>query len=207
MSSKNDHRAPTTQPIHDLLAERWSPRAFDDRAVTHEMLGSLIEAARWAPSCFNDQPWYFVLGCKGESDDGDAWNKVYGTLVEANQVWAQRAPVLGISIARAQFEMNGKDNRHAIYDTGAAAFALTVQAQARGLVVHQMAGFDPEAAMAAFDIPDGHTPMAAMAIGYIGSPDVLGDDLKERELAPRERRPLSESFFGGAWGQAHPATE
>jgi len=203
----NDRRAATLQPIHDLLAERWSPRAFADRAVTHEMLGSLFEAARWAPSCFNDQPWYFVFGCKGESDDGDAWNKVHDCLVEANQVWAKHAPVLGISVARTKFTFNGNDNRHAMYDTGAAAFALTVQAQARGLAVHQMGGFDADAAKTAFGIPADHTPMAAIAIGYEGSADQLEGDLAERERAPRERRALGQTVFGGAWGEAHPATE
>lgn len=203
----SDRRAHTLQPIHDLLAERWSPRAFADRAVTHEMLGSLLEAARWAPSCFNDQPWYFVFGHKGESEDGDAWNKAYDCLVEANQVWAQHAPVLGLSIARTRFTFNGNENRFAAYDTGAATFALTVQAQARGLFVHQMGGFDAEAAKRAFQIPDVHTPMAAIAIGYMGDAKSLEGELAEREGAPRERRALGETVFGGTWGEAHPATE
>ena len=196
--------ADTTYPVHDLIAQRWSPRAFDDRAPSREQLVALFESARWAPSCFNDQPWSFVVGVKGASDDGDAWRKVYETLVSANQAWAERAPVLAIAVARTAFAFNGKPNRHAGYDTGAASFALTVQAQALGLVVHQMGGFDADAAKATFGIGADQEPMAALAIGFPGSADLLDGDLAERERAPRERRALDGTVFGGTFGEAHP---
>lgn len=200
----DDRRATTARPIHDLLAERWSPRAFDERALERDQLVALFEAARWAPSCFNDQPWSFVVGVKGADDDGGAWQTIHDTLMAANQVWAQRAPVLAISVARTSFVFNGKANRHAGYDTGAATFALSVQAQALGLVVHQMGGFDAGAAKTAFGMGDDQEPMAALAIGHPGSADLLEGDLKERELAPRERRALGETVFGGTFGEAHP---
>lgn len=201
----SDRRASSTQPLHDLIAERWSPRAFDDRAVSEDQLRALFEAARWAPSCFNDQPWHFVVGVKGAGDDGDGWQKVHNALVPANQAWAHRAPVLAIAVARLGFAYNSKPNRHALYDTGAASMSLSYQAQAMGLVVHQMGGFDVGAARSAFGIGDTHEPIAALAIGYAASADVLDGDLRERELAPRERRAADETFFGGTFGSAHPA--
>lgn len=198
-----DRRADARFPLHDLVALRWSPRAFADRPVAREQLGALFEAARWAPSCFNDQPWSFVVGVKG-ADDGDAWKKVFDVLVPANQAWAQHAPVLALSIARTVFAFNGKHNRHALYDTGAAAMNLTVQAQALGLVVHQMGGFDVEKARAAFALPANNDPIAAMAIGYAGDASALPPDLAQRELAPRARRELGATFFGGTFGATHP---
>jgi nitroreductase len=203
--STSDRRATSAQPLHDLIAERWSPRAFDDRTVTKEQLRALFEAARWAPSCFNDQPWTYVVGVKGASDDGGAWQKVHDALVPPNQAWAHRAPVLAIAVARLQFAFNGKPNRHALYDTGAASMSLSYQAQAMGLVVHQMGGFDVDAARTAFGIEDTHDPIAALAIGYAAPASVLEGDLRERELAPRERRAANETFFGGTFGTAHPA--
>jgi nitroreductase len=202
-TSPSDRRAAARFPLHDLVALRWSPRAFADRPVTREQLGALFEAARWAPSCFNDQPWSFVVGVKG-ADDGGAWKKLHDVLVPFNQSWAQRAPVLALSIARTNFKLDGKPNRHALYDTGAAAMNLTVQAEALGLVVHQMGGFDVEKARAAFALPANHEPVAAIAIGYAGEAGVLPPELAQRELAPRERRELSATFFGGTFGSAHP---
>jgi nitroreductase len=203
----SDRRAAARFPLHDLVALRWSPRAIAPRPVTREQLGALFEAARWAPSCFNDQPWCFVVGSKGASDDGDAWRKVHDVLVPANQVWAQHAPVLAISIARTTFAFNGKPNRHALYDTGAAAMNLAVQAQALGLVVHQMGGFDVEKARTAFALPANHEPVAALAIGYAGDASALPAELAERERAPRARRELSATFFGGTFGATHPVAK
>ncbi|MEZ5978346.1 MAG: nitroreductase family protein [Planctomycetota bacterium] len=172
--------------------------------MSREDLGSLFEAARWAPSCFNDQPWSFVVGVKGANDDGDAWRKVFEALVPANQTWAERAPVLAVSIAREAFAHDGKPNRWAPYDTGAAAFALTLQAQALGLHVHQMGGFDAEKIRASFGVGADHQPMAAIAIGYATGAHVLPEKLAEREVAPRTRRELDGTFFGGTFGEAHP---
>ncbi|MFI5097064.1 MAG: nitroreductase family protein [Candidatus Acidiferrales bacterium] len=193
--------AATQYPVHELIRERWSPRAFSETAVLPEILQSLFEAARWAPSCNNEQPWAFVVGIRG---DGDTFKKILGTLVEANQTWARHAPVLAIAVSELAFAKNGHSNRNAFYDTGAAVSQLTTEATARGLFVHQMAGFDPQKAAEAFAIPISWEPIAAFAIGHAGDPQTLPDVLRERELAPRTRKPLHEFVMSGQWGNAAP---
>ena len=185
--------------IHDLLAQRWSPRVFQDRAVAEEVLTALLEAARWSPSSYNEQPWRFLVGVKGS---GDTWERLLDTLVEFNQEWARSAPVLLLAVASTRFERNAKENRHAPYDTGAACMSLSVEAQARGLAVHQMAGFDAGRAREHFSIPPNCEPMAALAVGYPGDPGELEGEARAREEAPRERRALSELAFEDAWGTA-----
>jgi nitroreductase len=189
--------APTQYPVHELIRERWSPRAFSDKAVAPEILQSLFEAARWAPSCSNEQPWAFLVGVKG---DGDTFQRILGTLVEGNQVWAKNAPVLVIAVSQLAFARNGQPNRNAFYDTGAAVSQLTTEATSRGLFVHQMAGFDPRKAVEAFAIPNGWEPISVFALGYLGDPQTLPDTLRERELAPGKRKPLHEFVMSGSWG-------
>lgn len=184
-------------PIHELIRRRWSPRAFSDRPVEPKTLCSLFEAARWAPSCYNDQPWYFLVGTK--QHDRETWDDVLDCLVEGNRTWAKDAPVLGLSVARLKFSRNDEPNRHARHDVGLAAENLVLEALNRGLFVHQMAGFSRETARERFRIPEDHEPMAAMAAGYPGRPGDLPEDLRERERSPRERRPLEEFVFGAAW--------
>ena len=193
--------APNDFPVHQLIRERWSPRAFADKPVAGEVLGSLFEAARWAPSSNNEQPWAFIVGTK---DDPVNFDKVLGTLVEFNASWAKRAPVLAIAVAELAFEKNHAPNRNAYYDTGAASALLSVQATVEGLAVHQMAGFDPEQARRVFGIPQGWEAIAALAIGYPGDPDSLPDKLKDRELAPRTRKPIREFVMTGTWGHTAP---
>lgn len=188
----NDH------PIHELLRERWSPRAFADKPVTSEVLRSLFEAARWAPSSNNEQPWAFIVATK---DDAATHSKLLSALVEFNQAWAKNAPVLGIAVSRLAFARNGHPNRNAFYDTGAAMAHLTMEATSRGLLVHQMAGFDPHKAIHLFSIPAGWEPIAAFVLGYPGDPESLPENLRERELAPRSRKPLTEFIMSGSWGQ------
>lgn len=190
--------APTDYPIHELLRERWSPRAFSEQAVLPEVLRGLFEAARWAPSSSNEQPWSFLVGTK---DDKEFHAKLVSTLVEGNQVWAKHAPVLGIAVTKLAFARGNHPNRNAFYDTGAALADLTVEATSRGLFVHQMGGFDPPKAIELFSIPTGWEPIAAFAIGYPGDPQSLPENLRERELAPRSRKPLSELVMSGSWGQ------
>jgi nitroreductase len=190
--------AATRFPIEALLAERWSPRAFQQRAVEQEKLGSLLEAARLAPSCFNDQPWSFFVATR---DERERFERLASCLVETNRAWAEKAPVLMLSVARKTFRQNGKPNRHAGHDVGLAVGGMLVQAQALGLSVHQMAGFDAQRARELLGIPDDHEPMAMTAVGYRGEPDALPDKLRERELAPRERRPLAEIAFGARFGE------
>lgn len=189
--------AETSVPIHEILSERWSPRAFEARPVEPEKLRSLFEAARWAASSFNAQPWYFIVAAK---DDHESYRKVLESFVEFNQGWARNAPVIGLSVARLNFEHNGQINRHAFHDVGQAAANLAVQAAAHGLQLHQMAGILPEKARELFSIPQGYEAVAGFALGYPGNPESLSQQLKERELAPRTRKPLASFVFSGKWG-------
>lgn len=193
--------AATQHPVHELIRERWSPRAFSEKAVSPEILQSLFEAARWAPSSSNEQPWVFLVGSKG---DGDTFQRILGTLVEFNQTWAKHAPVLVIAVSQLAFAKSGQPNRNAFYDTGAAVSQLTTEATCRGLFVHQMAGFDPRKAVEAFAIPNGWEPIAVFALGYAGDPQTLPDTLRERELAPGKRKPLHEFVMSGNWGNVAP---
>lgn len=185
--------------IHELIAKRWSPLAFDaSRPVSREHLLSLLEAARWAPSCYGAQPWRYVIYDK--NTHAQAWEKAFNCLAEANQVWAKNAPVLMLAVTRNFFEHNDQPNRWAQYDCGAATENLCLQAIDKGLIVHQMGGFDPHQAHEVLGIPPDFTCMAMIAIGYQASPDILEGEYKERELAERQRKPLEELFFEGEWG-------
>jgi nitroreductase len=188
-------------PVHQLIRDRWSPRSFEDKAIPEDVLRSLFEAARWAPSSNNEQPWAYIVATK---DDKGNFDKILGTLVEFNVSWAKHASALAIAVAKLSFAQNHAPNRNAQYDTGAASALLSVEATARGLAVHQMAGFDPEKARTTFEIPEGWEAIAAMAIGYPGSPDSLPPKLKDRELAPRTRKPIREFVMTGNWGHAAP---
>jgi nitroreductase len=192
--------AASDHPVHDLIRHRWSPRAFADKPVSPEVLRSLFEAARWAPSSSNEQPWAFLVASK----DDPVYPKLLSTLVEFNQLWAKNAPVLAIAVSRLSFARNGHPNRNAFYDTGAAVAHLTMEASARGLFVHQMGGFDPRKAKELFSIPDDWEAIAAFVIGHPGDPQSLPETLRDRELAPRSRKPLSEFVMSGAWGQPAP---
>ncbi len=194
--------AETESPIHELLRRRWSPRAYSERMVEPAKLQSLLEAARWAPSSNNEQPWSIVLATK---DDTEGYARLLSCLKEGNKKWAFRAPVLMLSVARLTFEDDGTPNRHAFHDTGMAIFSLALQATALGLIAHQMAGFDIERARAELKIPAGHEPVAMIAVGYPGEPDLLPDYLKQRELAPRDRKPVSAFVYGAVWGEPLPS--
>lgn len=176
-------------PVQEIVRRRWSPRAFSDRPVEPGALRSLLEAARWAPSSYNEQPWAFLVARREEPAEFD---RMLGCLVPGNQTWARSAPVLVISVAKQAFDRNGKPNRHAFHDVGAAAAWLTVEATARGLFVHQMAGIDVEKIRETFGVPAGLEPAAGIAIGYLADP---------AEPAPRVRKPQAEFVFSGGWGQ------
>ena len=189
--------APSDFPVHQLIIDRWSPRAFSERPVPPDVLRSLFEAARWAPSSNNEQPWAYIVATR---DDHENFAKVLSVLVEFNASWAKSAPMLALAVAELNFAKNNAPNRNAQYDTGAATALLSVEATARGLAVHQMAGFDPAKAREVFTIPAGWEAIAAIAIGYPGDPNSLPQALKDRELAPRTRKPLSEFVMSGHWG-------
>lgn len=158
---------------------------------------SLFEAARWTPSCFNDQPWHFIYAHRNQEQ---AFSKLLACIMPANQTWAKNASVLMIAVASTQFRHNGKPNAHAIYDTGAAVMSLTLEATSQGLYVHQMGGFDPQAARDTFSIPAGNDPIVAIALGYIGSLEGLPAELQKREIDVPNRRTQQEFAFEGGWG-------
>jgi nitroreductase len=193
--------ADTAYPIHDLLKRRWSPRAFSDKPVEPETLRSLWEAARWAPSCFNEQPWYFLVAT---TQDRAEYDRLLACLNEGNAAWAKHAPVLMVSVARTAFQGDGGPNRHALHDVGQAVAGLTLEATALGLFVHQMAGFSPEKVRQAYGVPEGFEPVAAIALGYPGDPAALPEKLRERQVAPRSRKPLQDFVFSGRWGLTSP---
>ena len=195
-----DRRAITSVPIYDLLARRWSPRAFDaNRSVTREQLVTLLEAGRWAPSCNGDEPWRYLIWDKARDPQG--WQAAFDCLSDNNKKWVKNVPLLMLSCAGSIFGHTGKPNRWGQHDTGAASVSMALQAVALGLIVHQMGGFDVEKARAAFSIPAEYTPMAMIAIGYQAEPDILDDETKAKELKPRARKPLGEKFFEGGWGK------
>jgi nitroreductase len=191
--------APAEAPIHDLITHRWSPRAFDSRAVEPDKLRTLFEAARWSASSYNAQPWYFIVGTK--NDPGN-YKKVLDSFVEFNQGWAKSAPVVALSVAGFKMPHDGSTNRHAFHDVGQAAATLALQATALGLQVHQMAGIIPDKAREIFGIPPDFEAVAGFAIGYAGDPLTLPEGrLRDNETGARQRKPLSSFVFTGKWGQ------
>ncbi len=190
--------ADTQYPIDPLLADRWSPRAFSDQPVEPEKLRSLMEATRWAASAFNEQPWRFVLVTK---NDGPAYDQALACLVEANQAWAQHAPVLLLTFVRTTFTRNDKPNRVAEHDLGLAMGNLSTQATALGLRVHQMAGVDLDLMKQTYRVPEPFEPATAAAIGYPGDPDSLEPGwAQDAERAPRSRNPFTAFVFKDTWG-------
>ena len=196
--------ATTEQPIDTLIANRWSARAFDPfKPVSREQIITLCEAARWAPSCFGDEPWRFIVCQKDDTHNSgsDSWQLALECLAPSNQTWVKNAPVIVLVCADSLFGHNQTPNRWAQYDTGAAAENLCLQARSIGLMTHQMGGFNADAAREAFKIPAQITPMSMIAIGYEGEADSLPDELKARELAARKRKLLNDLFFKGNWGK------
>jgi nitroreductase len=189
--------AKTIYPINDLSKIRWSPRAFSGKPVEKEKIRSILEAARWSPSSANEQPWRFMIGFR----EDETWQKIFNTLDKGNKVWANPAPVLMLCIGKKVRSRNNTPNAHFKYDTGQAAAHLTFEATHQGLFVHQMAGFDPDMAIHEFEIPPDHQPLTAIALGYIGDPSSLPDELKKRELAERKRKDFDELVFSGTFGQ------
>jgi len=189
--------ATTDYPVHDLIARRWSPRAMEPRPVPAKALRSLLEAARWAPSSYNEQPWSFIVARR---EDEAEFQAMLGCLVDVNQAWARNAGALILTVTRSRFSHNDKPNRHAYHDVGLAAANLTLQATSSGLVVHQMGGVRREKACEVYGIPDGHEVVTAIAVGYPGRAEQLPEQFREAESAPRKRKPQDEIVFRGAWG-------
>jgi nitroreductase len=180
-------------PIHPLLGRRFSPRAFADKPVTDEELELMLEAARWAPSSRNEQPWRFVVARRGEEGHAD----MLASLLESNRRWADKAPVLVLCLVRRDFERLAMPNLHAWHDMGLAIASLTFQATELGIGLHQLAGFQPDLARSSFGIPETYDLVSVLALGHTGSPDLLPPDLRDRELAKTTRHPLDEIVHHG----------
>ncbi len=189
----------TEIPLIESISRRWSPRAFATTPVSQDRLRQLLEAARWAPSCYNAQPWRFIVGTQ---DNPETFRKLSKCLIPVNQSWAAKAPVLMLALAELNFAHNGKPNRHAAHDVGLALGNLLNQATILGLQAHLMAGFSGNTARELFAVPDTHDPVTMLALGYPGDPESLPDTLREKELAPRTRKSLDEIAFGGTLGES-----
>jgi nitroreductase len=186
--------------IRDVLRRRWSPKSFSDKLVEPEKLRTILEAARWAPSSFNEQPWSFIVARK---EDPQEYSALLSSLSEKNQGWARRAPVLILSVAKRGLTINGQLNRHAFHDVGLATANLIIQASALGLFTHPMGGFSVEKVREAFEIPEGYEPVTVIALGYLPELMELGESPSSLVTKSRNRKPLDEFVYEGRWG--HPA--
>jgi len=189
--------APAVAGVLPVVLERWSPRAFSERAVSNAELKKVFEAARWAPSSNNEQPWRFVVGLRGTGTHA----KISESLAGFNKEWAPKAPVLLLGVASTRFSRNGNPNNYALFDLGQATTLITLQAKALGLATHQMGGFDHDAVRALLQIPEEYALGSVMALGYQAEPGTLANEkLLASETAPRTRKPLAEIVFS-AWDE------
>jgi nitroreductase len=195
----SEARSEAGADIEPELEKRWSPYAYSDRLVSAADLAAILEAARWAPSSYNEQPWRYIVAAK---EDSAEFERLLSCLVEGNQAWAKAAPVLALGCTSLNFSKNGKPNAAAEHDLGLASATLTFEATTRGLVVHQMIGILPDKARELYGIPDDAKALTGLAIGYAAGPETLPESLKGRDLAPRTRNAITEFVFGGSWGKA-----
>ena len=194
-------RAATDHPVHRLISDRWSPYAYSERSVPDSDLVSLFEAARWAPSSFNEQPWSYILAKREEAGE---FEKLLSCLTEGNQAWAKSAAALALGIVRLRFSRNDRPNRHARHDLGLASANLSLEATARGITVHQMAGIVPDRARELYAIPEGAEAVTGMAIGYPADSGTAPEELVRRDESRRPRNPLKNMVFAGRWEQPAP---
>ena len=185
----------TDYTIHPLIASRWSPRAYDSKPVEKDKLQRIFEAARWAASSSNLQPWYFLVGFKGD----EVFKKIFDTLIEFNQLWVEKAPVLVLAIAKTT-NNRGELNKSYSYDLGQSIAILSLQAMAEGVYTHQMGGFDASASALALEIPDEYKVLVVFTLGYLGDAEMLHPKLRNLEMSSRQRRSISESVFTGSFG-------
>ncbi|MEM7304262.1 MAG: nitroreductase family protein [Pseudomonadota bacterium] len=192
-------KANTDHPVHEIIQHRWSPYRFSDRSITSQDLHALFEAARWAPSSYNEQPWRYIMASK---DQPEEFNTIIACLEESNQVWAKNASALVLGFARTTFERNGKLNKAAFHDLGAAASYMSFEATSRGIAIHQIIGLLPEVVKEKYEFPKEFEVLTALAIGYADlSP---GDDgvHSERDNTARSRKKISDFVFHKTWGSA-----
>jgi nitroreductase len=197
MSQEHPKYADPDYPIHDLLAHRWSPYAFEPKPVPEDDLRSCLEAARWAPSSYNEQPWSFLLARR---QDEEEFQKMLGCLAEANQKWARNVSALILTVVSRKFSRDGRPNKACEHDIGLAAASLGVQATHLGLHVHQMIGLKPDHAREVYGVPEDHDVFTAIAIGYAAEGDGADEAMLQRDRKPRSRKPLEEWVFSGSWG-------
>ena len=191
-------QASPDHPIHKLIVSRWSPYSFSTRPIPREDLLAIFEAARWAASSFNEQPWRYLVAHRDQTED---FEKILGCLLEGNRIWARAAPTLALGCTRRTFSRNGRPNRVAQHDLGLASASLTFEATSRGVYVHQMAGILPEKARQVFNIPKTFECVTGLALGYWAEPDTGSRELHARDERARTRRPLNEFVFGSSWGE------
>ncbi|NNE08780.1 MAG: nitroreductase family protein [Gemmatimonadetes bacterium] len=190
--------ANTDHDIHDVLSARWSPYGFSDRAVDKAVLSSLFEAARWAASSFNEQPWRFLVATRDEPEE---FARMLSCLTDGNQEWAKHVPVLILTVASTKFERNDKPNGSAWHDVGLASASLAFEATARGLSLHWMGGIHRERIRSEYRLPEGFEPVTAIAIGYAEKIEAVPEPFRKRDRSPRTRRPIEEFVFSGAFGK------
>ncbi len=189
----------TTAELTPPIAHRWSPRAFLDKPVTQKTLHTILEAARWAASCNNEQPWRYIVARR---ENPGQFKQLLSVLVEKNQRWARGAPVLMLSAAKRTFAHSGKPNRFFLHDLGAASATLAIQAASMGVQVHQMAGLEIEKAREVFKIPEDFEPGAALALGYPAPAGDAPEEFRAGESSPRTRKALAELVFSSTWGES-----
>jgi nitroreductase len=193
-----ERTAPAATPLLPAIAARWSPRAFRDEPVPEAILARVLEAGRWAASCYNEQPWAFIVADRHRH--ADAFARIFALLSENNRKWAGAAPVLMVACARTRFSGNGNPNIHAWFDLGQATSAMAIEAAGLGLQLHQMAGIDRARAKQELGIPEDVDVAVAIALGQPGDPASLPEALAAREVAPRVRKPVSDWAFTARWG-------
>jgi nitroreductase len=192
-------QAGTDHPVHEIIRHRWSPYRFTQRRVSDEDLHALFEAARWAPSSYNEQPWRYIVARREQPEE---FNKLVSCLEDSNQTWAQHASVVALAFARTTFERNGKVNKAAFHDLGAAASFMSFEATSRGIAVHQIIGLHPDVVNENYEVPEEYQVLTALAIGYADlSPDTDGVHA-ERDNTARSRKKITEFVFHDDWGQA-----
>jgi nitroreductase len=191
-------------PVHSLIAQRWSPYSFADRDVSMADLRSVFEAARWAASSYNEQPWQYIVAVRSHHGE---FQTMLSCLVESNQRWASAAPVLAIGCTSLNFSRNGQPNAAALHDLGLASANLTFEATSRGLFVHQMMGILPDKVRELYQVPEGIRPATALAIGYATEPESIPEAFQGQDLTARRRKPVSQFVFSGQWGAAAKMTE
>jgi len=196
MTAESLKPADTARRVHELVAGRWSPYVFEARSVPAADLAALFEAARWAPSAYNEQPWRYIVATRHQPE---AFARVLSCLVDANQAWAKHASALALGCHTTTFAKNGKPNAAAAHDLGASSVLLAIEAASRGLVVHQMIGILPDKARELFHVPKDVTVLTGLAIGYAGEPSKAPAEVASRDAARRPRNPASSFVFGDDW--------